>query len=245
MSLLVIDGVTQRHRHGRIERIALDNVSLEVKPGEYVAVWGPRRSGRSTLLRVAAGIELADEGCVFFEGRDLAQCRDEVLGRCIGYVKLGFSPLEGGSVLEQVGSGLFAARLSAGTVRRAAQEALVRVGAESCAELTPSDLDASETVRVAIARALVNSPRLLVADEPASGVDLQQRDSILRLLRSVANSGVAVLMSTGDGAALAGVDHALSLDRGSLYASSSAPTAPVIPLRRSSPPASAESGRAG
>ncbi len=227
--------------------MALDDVTLEVQAGESVAVWGPRRSGRSTLLRVAAGIELADEGRVTFEGCDLARCRDQVLGREIGYVKLKFSLLEGGSVLEQVGSGLFAARRSAGAVRRAAQEALVRAGAESCAELTPSDLDACETMRVAIARALVGSPKLLVADEPTSGVDLQDRDSILRLLRAVANSGVAVLMATGDGAALAGVDHALSLDRGSLYASSSAPQAPVIPLRRSSSSSSASmgSGQAG
>jgi putative ABC transport system ATP-binding protein len=245
LSLLVMDGVTQRHRHGRIERGVLDDVSLEVQAGELVAVWGPRRSGRSTLLRVAAGIELAHDGRVVFDGHDLARCRDRVLGRGIGYVKLNFSPLEGGSVLEQVGNGLFAERMSAGMVRRAAQEALVRVGAESCAELAPSDLDAGEVVRVAIARALVGSPKLLVADEPASGVDLQQRDSILRLLRVVANSGVAVLTATGDGAALAGVDHALSLDRGSLYASSSAEQAPVIQLRRSPPSASTGSGHAG
>lgn len=243
--MLSIDGVTQRHRHGRIERVALNDVSLEVQAGELVAVWGPRRSGRSTLLRVAAGVELAHEGRVLFKGYDLARCRDRVLGRGIGYVKLAFSSLEGGSVLEQVGNGLFAERMSGGRVRRAAQEALVRVGAESCAELAPSDLDVGELVRVAIARALVASPKLLVADEPASGVDLQERDSILRLLRDVANSGVAVLTATGDGTALAGVDHALSLDRGSLYASSSAEQAPVIPLRRSAPSASTGSGHAG
>ena len=240
----MLDSVTQRHLHGRIERVALNDVSLEVHAGELVSVWGPRRSGRSTLLRIAAGIELATEGRVVFDGYDLARCRDRALGREIGYVKLNFSPLEGGSVLEQVANGLLAERMSAGIVRRTAQEALVRVGAESCAELAPSDLDAGEVARVAIARALVRSPKLLVADEPASGVDLQQRDSILRLLRTIANSGVAVLTATGDGAALAGVDHALSLDRGSLYASSSAVQAPVIPLRRS-PPSASTAGRAG
>lgn len=244
MSLLSIKNVTKRHGRGRIERLVLNGVSLEIDPGEMVAVWGTRRSGRTTLVRVAAGMERPDEGSVFFTGQDLAWRRDRVLGSEIGWVQFHFSLEEGVSVLDQVAGGLLAQRISLPAARRRAQEALADVGAESCAEFSPRDLDAGEMVRVALARALVISPRLLIIDEPTSGVDLVDRDSILVLLRRIANRGVAVLMTTGDGAALAGVDRVFTLDHGELRGGVSQPIATVSPLRRSSR-ASTGSGRMG
>jgi ABC-type ATPase involved in cell division len=238
MSLLSIQHATKHHGRGRIERLALRDVSLEIEPGELVAVWGLRRSGRTTLVRIAAGMERPDDGTVLFAGRDLAQHRDKVLGSEIGCAQFYFSPGEPGSVLDQVADGLLAERLSISTARRRAKEALADVGAEECAELSPRELDAGETVRVALARALVTGPKLLVVDEPTNGVDLVERDPILKLLRRVANRGVAVLMTTGDGAALAGVDHVFTLDHGELRGGASQPPASVSPLRRSSSRAS-------
>jgi putative ABC transport system ATP-binding protein len=243
--LLSIRHVTKRHGHGRIERLALSDVSLEVEPGEMVAVWGLRRSGRTTLVRVAAGMERPDEGSVFFAGEDLARCRDRVLGSEIGCAQFHFSPGEGGSVLDQVVGGLLAERISPPAARRRAKEALTNVGAESCAEFSPHELNAGETVRVALARALVASPRLLVIDEPTNGVDLPDRDPILMLLRRIANGGVAVLMTTRDGAALSGVDRVFTLDHGELRGGVSQPTASVSQLRRPASRASAGSRHMG
>ncbi len=245
MSLLVLEGVGKYHRRGRVERLALCDVSLELEAGELVVVWGLRRSGRTTLLRVAAGIERPDEGTVCFGGRNLAQVRDRVLGNEIGYVQLHFSPGEGESVLDQVAGGLLAERISLAARRRRALQALEDTGAESCAALFPRDLDAGETVRAAVARALVVAPRLLVVDEPTNGVDVAYRDPILRLLRRVANGGVAVLMSTGDGAALAGADRVFTIEHGRLRGGVADPQAPVIPLHRPARPAAGEYGRAG
>jgi ABC-type lipoprotein export system ATPase subunit len=245
MSLLVLEGISKHHRRGRVERLVLDDVSLELEAGELVAVWGLRRSGRTTLLRVAAGMERPETGTVRFDGRDLAQGRDSVLGSKIGYVQLHFSPGEGESVLDQVVGGLLAERVSFAAARRRALQALVDVGVESCAALCPRDLDAGEAVRVAVARALVAAPRLLVVDEPTNGVDVEDRDPILRLLRRIANGGVAVLMSTGDGAALAGADRVFTIDHGQVRGGVADPQAPVIPLRRPARPAVGESGRAG
>jgi ABC-type ATPase involved in cell division len=245
MSLLSIKHVTKRHGRGRIERLALRDVSLEIEPGEMVAVWGLRRSGRTTLVRIAAGMERPDEGTVFFAGQDLARRRDKILGSEIGCAQFHFSPGEGGSVLDQVADGLLSERISIRAARRRAKEALVGVGAEGCAGFSPRELDAGETVRVALARALVVAPRLLVVDEPTNGVDLLDRDPILKLLRSIANSGVAVLMTTGDGAALAGVDRVFTLDHGELRGGASQPPASVSPLRRASSRASAKSRRMG
>jgi len=232
MSLLSIEHATKRYRRGRLERVAIKDVSLELEPGELVAVWGARRSGRSTLLRGAAGIELPEEGIVRFEGRDLARCRDAVLGRRIGYCQMCFSPAEGGLVVEHIAAPLLAQRASPTHARRRAQEMLVRVGAADCARLQCHELDGAEAARVAIASALVTSPALLVIDEPTNGVDLLERDPLLRLLRSIANEGTAVLMSTGEAQGLAGVDRALSIDNGELRGEPKPAHAEVVPLRR-------------
>ncbi len=245
MSLLALAHVSKHHRRGRVERLALCDVSLELEAGELVTVWGPRRSGRTTLLRIAAGMERPDKGTVCFGGRDLALARDRVLGSEIGYAQLHFSPGEGELVLDQVAGGLLAERISLAAARRRALQALEDTGAESCAALCQRDLDAGEALRVAVARALIAAPRLLVVDEPTNGVDVADRDPILRLLRRVANGGVAVLMSTGDGAALAGADRVFTIDHGQVRGGVADPQAPVIPLRRPARPAAGESGRAG
>jgi ABC-type ATPase involved in cell division len=245
MSLLSIRHVTKRHGHGRIERLALSNVSLEIEPGEMVAVWGLRRSGRTTLVRIAAGMERPDDGTVLFDGHDLSRHRDKILGSEIGCAQFHFSSAEGESVLDQVANSLLAGRISITAARRRAKEALADVGAEECAEFSPRDLDAGETVRVSFARALVVEPRLLVIDEPANGVDLRDRDPILMLLRRIANRGVAVLMTTGDGAALSGVDRVFTLDHGELRGGTSQPPASVSPFRRPSSQASIKSERIG
>jgi ABC-type sugar transport system ATPase subunit len=243
MSLLSIEHVTKRYRRGRLERVAVRDISLEIEPGELVAVWGARRSGRSTLLRLAAGVESPEEGVVRFEGRDLARCRNSVLGRRIGYCQTSFSPSEGGFVVERIAAGLLAQRVSPTQARRRSEEMLVRVGAERCTRLDCHELDGAEVARVAIASALVTAPVLLVIDEPTSGIDQLERDPLLALLRSIANEGVAVLMSTGDAQGLSGVDRALSIDNGELRGDIRPAGAAVVPLRRTTPRADvAESG---
>ncbi len=244
MSLLSIGNVTHRYRQGRVERVALRDVSLDMEAGELVGVRGERRSGRSTLLRVAAGIDLPDEGTVSFEGRDLVRWRNSVLGTGIGYCHTRFSSVEGGLVVEHVADGLLAQRVRPRSARRRAEQMLARAGVEDCAGRDPYELDGAEVVRVAIARALIAEPGLLVIDEPTSGVGLLQRDPILALLRSVANDGCAVLMCTGDASDLSGVDRALSIYEGELRGAERAVSALVVPLRRRSVEEhAAESGR--
>lgn len=231
MSLLSLKGVTHRYQCDRVERVALRDVVLDLESGELVGVRGVRRSGRSTLLRIAAGIESPEEGVVCFEGQDLATCRDRVLGKRVGFSHKSFSAVEAGLVVEHVGTSLLAQHTSPRIARRCAEAMLDRVGAADCAERDPSELDGAEIVRVAIARALITEPSLLVIDEPTSGVGLLQRDPILALLRSIANDGTAVLMCTGDASDLSGFDRAMSIDSGELRGVERQPDALVIPLR--------------
>jgi ABC-type multidrug transport system ATPase subunit len=233
MGLLSIEHVGKRFRHGRGERVALKDVSLVLEPGEMVAVLGGRRSGRTTLLRVAAGLDLPDEGVVRFDSRDLRDTRDRVLGREIGYVHTHFPSTVGKLVIDHVMAGLLAADKCSSVARHHAREIMVRAGVEGLDDLDAKELDGAEGMRVGIARALVASPRLLVVDDPTSGVDLLDRDPILGLLRSIANEGVAVLMTTGDATALSGVDRALAISDGELRGDVVPEDATVIPIHRS------------
>src|ERR1700726_3050022 len=101
MSLLSLEDVSKRFRRGAREHVALRGVSLAIERGELVVVLGTRKSGRSTLLRVAAGLERPDEGVVRFEGAPLSAAR-HVVGRQISYCHASFSPMEGERVGDQV-----------------------------------------------------------------------------------------------------------------------------------------------
>lgn len=232
MALLALEHVERSYRQGGHERVVLRDVSLEIDGGELVAVWGMRRSGRSTLLRLAAGIEPPDAGVVRFEGRDLAGGGGWALGGGIGYCRRALGDAEARSVLDE----LMLAQLARGIPQRSAHlrafGALERVGGERCAGEALRALHSAETVRVMLARALVLGPSLLVLDEPTTGVDLLERDGILSLLRSLADDGIAVLVSTGEATELSGADRALSLADCALRGCLAPELAPVLPLRR-------------
>ncbi|HEX3517815.1 MAG TPA: ATP-binding cassette domain-containing protein [Solirubrobacteraceae bacterium] len=211
MSLLQLEGVSRRYGGC----LALDGVSLVLDPGELVTVLGQRRSGRSTLLRVAAGVETPDEGTVSFKGEPLT-ARSRVTGIEIGFCRTSFRRTAGPTVLDQLLMGQFARKVPEADALARASRALERVDAGELRRVCPADLKADEVVRVAIARALTAEPDLLVIDEPTIGVDLFQRDSILDLLRSLADGGMSVLASTGEGPGLLGADRKLTVDKGRL-----------------------------
>ncbi|MBB4660812.1 ATP-binding cassette domain-containing protein [Conexibacter arvalis] len=229
MTLLELRDVTKRYALGRLERVALRAVSLDVHPGELVAVWGLRRSGRSTLLRVAAGIEQPDEGVVRFDGRDLGGRGPGPLGSALGFCSTRFDQAHGTTVLDHVAIGRIARGAGRNAARSAASGVLERVGAGHCMGFDPRELEPAEAIRAGIARALVTEPRLLVLDEPTSGVDLLERDALLELLRSLADDGIAVLAAVGE--AVGGADRMLAIGDGQLRGETVPEHAPVVPLR--------------
>jgi energy-coupling factor transporter ATP-binding protein EcfA2 len=231
MSLLELRDVSKSHSRGSRRIEILREVSLEIDAGEFVAVWGLRRSGRSTLLAIAAGVEQPDTGTVLFSDSDLSSRGSTGLGNGVGYCHQLTGAPSRRKVIDNVRAGLLARGVSVPVAHSQAHRALERVGAERCAEFRLSDLDAAEAVRVTIATALVLQPRLLVIDEPTKGVDLLYRDQLILLLRSLADEGIAVLVSDGDGSGLSDADRTLSLAAGDLHGKTTPQMGSVLPLR--------------
>jgi len=233
MTLLLLEHVSKTYARGRHERRALDDVSLEVDAGEIVGVWGRRFSGRTTLLRVAAGLEAPDTGRVLLDGAELSSLSEGSLRRRVAYCHASFAPAHAELVVEHVAVPLLAlgTRLDRACTR--AQAMLDRVGAGSCAEMQPHELAQGELVRVVLARALLQQPAVLLIDEPASGVDLLERDDLLTTLRVIAkDERVAVLMTASDTPALAGADRVLAIAEGALHGDAVPHAGDVVPLKR-------------
>jgi ABC-type multidrug transport system ATPase subunit len=227
MPLLEFEHVSKR----RGQHVALDDVSLVIEAREMVTICGERRSGRSTLLRVACGIEAPDKGVVRFDGTDLAPSRGEVRAG-ISYCRTSFRRDRGPTVLDQLIAGQLSRRVARPVALACALQALERVAAERCGVFGITELRAEETIRVAIARSLTADPSLLIADEPTLGLDPAERDEILALLRSIADEGVSILASTGTGTDFLGSDRVLSLGKGRLRGELVPELAPVTDLSR-------------
>jgi ABC-type multidrug transport system ATPase subunit len=241
MTALVLEAATKRFRHGMSERTALDNVSLDIDAREVVGVWGRRRSGRTTLIRVAAGILPPDEGAVLVNGIDVSRAPRRPRREARASVALWYPLLlrdHGRTVLRQVAVPARRGRRPFGAVYSAAANALERVGISECARVPIKELDHRELVRAALARALVMRPRVLLLDDPLSGLDVLEAQSVLELIVRIAREDrIGVLLTASDPAQLGGVDRHLSISGGRLRGATTPTPADVVELRRSSPSA--------
>lgn len=236
MTTLLLDAACKHFRHGGADRVALDDVSLELDAGEVVGVWGRRRSGRTTLLRVAAGIEEPDSGAVHVDGIDLWH-GDRKQRRAVRQQIAVWYPLflrdHGRRLYRQVAIPSRRGRRSTQRAWANAHAALDRVGIGDCARSPIGELDHREMARAALARALVMRPQLLVLDEPIAGLDVLEGERFMELLIGIARKDrIAVLVSASEVAQLAGVDRHLSIAAGVLRGATVPTPADVIELRR-------------
>lgn len=196
------DGLSKRYRLGTRTVTALDDVSLAVERGDYVAVTGPSGSGKTTLMKILGCLDQPTAGRYRLDGIDVAGLTADRLAqirnRVIGFLFQSFLLLPQSTALENVEMPLAYAGVPRVHRRRRARDALVRVGLADRADHRPGRLSGGEQQRVALARAVINGPKFLLADEPTGALDSASAGEVLRLFDELNQSGVTILLVTHD-----------------------------------------------
>jgi putative ABC transport system ATP-binding protein len=219
---VVITNLTKEYKRGGRVFKAVDSVDLRLSPGDFISIIGKSGSGKSTLLNMIAGLTIPTSGRVTFDNKELFSLSDTDISKYrnlkIGYVPQGQSLLSKLTVLENVLLPYHMAAKS-GDGEETAMEILEKVGISHLSGSYPKHLSGGEMKRAAIARALINSPEILLVDEPTGDLDAQTTDDVLSLICSAAQSGTAVLMVTHDPDAVRYSDRHYEMRSGTLIES--------------------------
>jgi len=196
---------------------ALDNFSLNVDPGEWIAIMGPSGSGKSTFVNLIGCLDRPTSGEIWLDGQDVANISASELNRVraekIGFVFQQFHLIPYLTALENV---MLAQYFHSMTDEQEALDALQRVGLKERAHHVPSQLSGGEQQRVCIARALINDPKIVLADEPTGNLDAVNEEIVLRLLRELHQQGRTIVMVTHDPVVARLADRRIELHHGKI-----------------------------
>jgi len=198
--VLKLVNTSKRFVAGDVITTALNNVSLEIKAGEYVAVTGPSGCGKSTLLSILGMLDSPDGGEYWFDGQNVAGCRETQLsalrrGR-IGFIFQTFNLIDELSVEENVQLALEYNDVPADECSGRVAQVLDELGIAHRARHRPAELSGGQQQRVAIARAVVARPDVLLADEPTGNLDSANGEEVMRILRQLNERGTTIVMVT-------------------------------------------------
>jgi len=201
--MIQLDSIEKVYRTEKIETLALSNINLAVKEGEFISIMGPSGCGKSTLLNIIGLLDAPTRGKINLGGQAINGYGDKQLARIrnekIGFVFQTFHLIPDLSVLDNVEIPLLYRRVSGAERRKMALKALERVGLTSRVHHFPSQLSGGQQQRVAIARAIVGNPRILLADEPTGNLDSHMGDEIMNILFDLNQSEkTTVVMVTHD-----------------------------------------------
>jgi putative ABC transport system ATP-binding protein len=198
--MLKLEHVSKVYRTTDVETAALDNLSLEVQRGEFLAIMGPSGCGKSTLLNILGLIDSPSSGLYWFMGEDVARCSEAELTlrrrAGVGFVFQNFNLIDDLNVAENVEVALLYRQVPGGERRRRVAAALEMVDLAHRAKHTPRQLSGGQQQRVAVARALVSGPKIILADEPTGNLDTANGESVMDLLARAASAGTTLIMVT-------------------------------------------------
>lgn len=199
-SVIAVRDLVKTYTLGQTRVHALQGVSLEVKPGEFVAIMGPSGSGKSTFMNMLGCLDRPTQGEYWLAGRLVSRMSNDELAdvrnRLIGFVFQGFNLLSRATALSNVALPMVYAGLSRSEREKRATKALQLVGLGSRLDHKPSQLSGGQQQRVAIARSLVNGPSLLLADEPTGNLDSRTSLEIMAVLQALNEQGLTIVLVT-------------------------------------------------
>lgn len=219
--MIRIRHLCKSYRRGDQVLTVLDDLSLDVAQGSFLALMGPSGSGKSTLLNLIAGIDRPTKGSIEIEGLDIVNLSDSQLAAWraenVGFIFQFYNLIPVLTAYENVELPLQLTNASASERRQRVEQALAQVGLSDRMGHRPNELSGGQQQRVAIARALITSPSLIVADEPTGDLDRAAGEEVLKMLQRLnSNQGKTILMVTHDPKAASYAGAMVHLDKGQL-----------------------------
>lgn len=197
--MLEIRNISKKYKMGETVQNALDNVSLNLRENEFVAILGPSGSGKTTLLNIIGGLDRYDNGDMIINGISTKEYKDRdwdtYRNHTVGFVFQSYNLIPHQTVLANVELALTLSGVSRSERKRRAEKALEEVGLKEHAHKRPNQLSGGQMQRVAIARALVNNPDIVLADEPTGALDTETSIQVMELLKAVAKDRLVVMVT--------------------------------------------------
>jgi len=202
-TMIHLDKVHKIYRTENIETIALENINIDVREGEFLALMGPSGCGKSTLLNVMGLLDAPTSGKIIIGGKETDQMKDKELAlfrnQKLGFVFQSFHLINSLNVLDNVELPLLYRNVSASEREKLAKEVLAKVGLSHRMRHFPSQLSGGQCQRVAIARAIIGNPLIILADEPTGNLDSKMGAEIMNLLHQLnKEEGRTIVMVTHD-----------------------------------------------
>lgn len=198
--MIELKNFSKIYRSHNVETTALDNISLHIQQGEFVAVMGPSGCGKSSLLNVIGMLDSPSQGQYFFKQEDISQATEIQLvhkrKNNIGFIFQNFNLIEELSVYDNIELALLYQNLGRRERKQRVTEIMDNVGIAHRAKHSPAQLSGGQQQRVAVARAVVSQPSLILADEPTGNLDSHQGQEVMAMLRSLNEQGTTIVMVT-------------------------------------------------
>lgn len=203
MSIVSVKNISKTYQQGEVGVHALDNVSLDIERGEFVAIAGPSGSGKTTLLNIIGGLDAPDHGLVIVDGNDYQRMNRSAMARLrldrIGFIFQAYNLIPVLSALENVEFVMLLQGVPADQRRARAAAILDEVGLSGKYDRRPAELSGGQQQRVAVARAIVAAPSIVLADEPTANLDSESGRGLIHMMRVMnAERQVTFIFSTHD-----------------------------------------------